>query len=116
MLNTRLYMRACESQKVIRSSLGDLTSGFRQQMRWELKDAKKTAEKWRARYILAVDRWRNTYQYALEFREAVTAMYIEFLALQLTAKLFLQEIPEFRDRIHNVLESKRVWRNHQALS
>ena len=87
----------------------------RQRMRWGSEHAEKRAEQWEARYILAVDKWRNTYQDGLHLEEAFTALRTEFLAGQSLAEIFMRETREIGDWISVGSESERVWRIDQAL-
>ena len=88
----------------------------RQQMRWGLQDAEKRAERWEGRYIRAVEKWRNTYQDAMQLQGAFTAIRTEFLAGQSLAKVFVGQMREVRDQINDAAERDRVRRINQALS
>ena len=88
----------------------------RYEMRWNLLDTERRAEKWEARYILAVGRWCDTYQDAMQLQDALTAIHTEFLAGQSLAKIFMRELQEDRDGINDRSESDGVWRINQALA
>lgn len=89
--------------------------GDRQQMLSDLEDAEKRAECWEPRFILAIDKWRNDYQDAMQLHEAFKAIHTEFLAVRSLATIFSRKIQRFGHRISCGSESERLWRMNQAL-
>ena len=87
----------------------------RHEMRWQLQDAKRRAERWEERYILADDICRNASQDAWKLQEAFTAMHAEFLATQLGAEMFMRKVQEDSGWIEDDSEGERIQRIDWAL-
>ena len=87
----------------------------RHEMRWQLQDAKRRAEKWEARYIPADDKRSNASQDAWKVQEAFTAIHSEFLTTQLLAEMFMRKVQEDGNWIEDDSERERVRRINGAL-